>query len=105
MEIKNKEDWWRGVDDHWENLLDIIFHHMDCRHAAYEIPGDAKSKPTGRNILDEVEYLRKNRNEKLARYFSTTWCLASDAYAWTVPSWGVLCDLCSEEYVLDDCEI
>lgn len=37
---------------------------------------------------------------KIVRYFNGAWCLASDAYAWSVPFWGAFCDLCSEEWVL-----
>jgi hypothetical protein len=28
--------------------------------------------------------------------------MASDSYAWSVPSWGQFCDLCSENWVFDE---
>jgi len=92
----NKKEWWDLVDYHWDNLLEIVFHHIDAFAKAYEIPGNKQSDFTGRNIVEELAYLRENKDEKLESYLSESWFLASDAYAWSVPSWGVLCDLLSE---------
>jgi hypothetical protein len=102
MEIKNIETYWQVVDQHWDNLLSIIGHHLDFRHPAYEEPGQSDSPMTGRNILDEILFLKQSRDRKLVRYFSGVWCLASDNYAWSVPRWGILCDLCSEEWVFEE---
>lgn len=99
--IDSVSDWWQVVDDNWDDLLEIIAHHMDLGHPAYEIPGNDKSKMTGRSILREVHHLKSTRDQRLCRYFAAAWSLASDAYAWSVPSWGALCDLCSEEWVFD----
>lgn len=98
MEIKTIGDWWKAVDDNWDDLLEIIFHTMIYDHPAYDPPGDAKGKPTGRDISRELEHLRKQRDMyRLARYFNAAWGLSSEAYAWSTRGWGVLCDLCSEE--------
>ena len=104
--INTRQDWWDAVDKHWSNLTDIIFHHMDYHHPAFTVPGNPQSEMTGNNIGQEVESLKENRDSRLARYFNAAWGLASEAYCWSVPSWGVLCDLCSEEYVLydEDCD-
>jgi len=101
-EIKNKKDWWQVVDDNWDCLLEIVLHHMKFAAPAYEKPGDDKSPKTGRTILEELDFLRKIRNPKLVRYFSASWCMASDAYAWSVPGWGAFCDLCSEEWIFNE---
>lgn len=98
--INNKNDWWNAVNEHWDHLLEIIAHHIDINHIAYETPRDSDSQMTGRTILEEIHLLKRNCDPKLARYIVASWALASEAYAWSVPSWGVLCDLCSEEYVL-----
>ena len=107
MKITNIETYWKVVDENWDDLLNIIFHHIDPRHQAYEEPGQSDSKMIFRNgklvtILEEVLFLKKNRDRKLVRYFTSTWCLASDAYAWSVQGWGTFCDLCSEEWVFDE---
>lgn len=90
------KQWWDLVDVRWESLMDIVFHHMSCSAQAYEVPGNAASKPTGRTIWEELEYLREKRDMRLSDYFHAAWGMASDAYAWSVPHWGALCNLCSE---------
>lgn len=92
----NKKEWWDLVDHHWDNLLAIVFHHIDCFAKTYKDPGNNQSKLTGRNIVEEMTYLKNQQNEKLESYLSEAWFMASDAYAWSVPSWGILCDLLSE---------
>jgi len=99
MIIKTQSDWWQVVDDYFHWLLAIVAHHMDISSPAYDKPGDSTSKPTGRNIFEELEHLKTVRDPKLCRYFAATWGMASDAYAYSVPGWGALCDLCSEEWV------
>lgn len=95
-----KAEWWSNVDSAWDDLLEIIAHHLSLSSPAHETPGDGATPKTGRTILQELSHLKETRDSKLARYFSAVWCLASDAYAWSVPGWGEFCDLCSEEYVL-----
>lgn len=98
--IDTAKDWWDAVYDNWDDLLTIIGDQMMLDSPAYDTPGKSESSKTGRNVLNEVIYLKDNKDNKLARYFSAGWCLASEAYAWSVDGWGLLCDLCSEEYVL-----
>ena len=98
--IRTSDDWWGLVDLHWANLFAIIGDHMQMTHAAYEVPGNASSAPTGRDIATELVRLKECRDMRLARYFFAAWSMASESYAWSVGSWGVLCDLLSEEWVL-----
>jgi len=100
--INNVGDWWAAVDGAWGDLTDIVAHHMDVFHPAYEVPGDAKSPPTGRDIGDELTHLKTTRDRRLARYFAAAWFMANEAYCWSVPNWGTLCDLLSEEWVFDE---
>ena len=99
-EIHNADDWWHIVDLHWEGLIEIASQFMDMLHPAYDTPGDATSEPTGRDILGEMEYLKEGHGKRLVRYFQAAWALAPDSYAYSHPTWGVLCDLCSEEWAL-----
>jgi len=98
--LDSPDAYWKLVNDGWDDLLNIIAHHLDLEYPAYESPGDPTSLMTGRNVLQEILHLHKTRDPKIARYFNAAWCLASDAYAWSVPFWGAFCDLCSEEWVL-----
>jgi len=99
MSIQTPDDWWNLVDQNWDYLVSIIGHLMVLGFPAFETPGDSESPATGRSIREEIVHLKETRNQKLARYFHAAWGLASDAYAWSVPGWGALCDLCSEEWV------
>jgi len=98
------EEWWALVDHWWDDLLAIIAHHIDITSPAYDPPGKGLENGgtrTGRTVLGELGHLRSTRARvRLPRYFHASWDLASDAYAWSVPGWGVLCDLCSEEWCL-----
>ena len=103
MVIRTRADWWEAVDGNWDGLLEIVFHTMHYDHPAYDPPGDAKGKLTGRDISCELEFLKEKRDlHRLARYFNAAWGMSSEAYAWSVPAWGVLCDLCSEEHACEE---
>ena len=65
--IQTPEDWWGIVDNSWNDLLEIFSHVFVLHSPAYAIPGDVKSQTTGRDMLDEVFYLKENRDTKLAR--------------------------------------
>ena len=102
------ESWWRLCEKNWDGLLEIIAHHIDITSPAYDPPGQGDALLTGRSVIDELIHLKRQRTvrsgAKLARYFNGAWCLASEAYAYSVPGWGALCDLCSEEWALYPCE-
>jgi hypothetical protein len=98
--ISDSETYWATVDKWWDQLLEIASHHLDLQSPAFEKPGDPESAMTGRTVLEELIFLKRARNKKLPRYFNAIWGMASESYAWSVPGWGQLCDLCSEEGVL-----
>jgi hypothetical protein len=106
-EIKSVNDWWEVVESYWPQLCGIIGDQMDISHVAFQEPGNSDSSLAYRdgryvNIAQEIEYLRVERDRRLCRYFVAAWGLSSDAYAWSVPGWGALCDLCSEEWVFEE---
>jgi len=100
--INNKEDWWKLLNDNWENIKEIIFHNLDPSKPTFEEPGNSNSNPTGRFLYDELEFLRQNQDPKMHRYLNVSWCMSSDAYAYSVASWGQFCDLCSESWVFEE---
>lgn len=105
MAPETAEEWWTLLDDRWDYLLEIIGHHLDFDHQAFDPPGtpiERGGKFTGRNVMAELHHLKRTRDRRMARYLHATWGLASDAYAWSVPAWGDLCDLCSEDWCLND---
>lgn len=102
MSINTKEDWWDLVDSQWDNLLVMAGDQLDFNYPAHVVPGDPQTALTGRTILEEMVYLKKSRNQDLARYFNAIWGLASDSYAYSKPGWSDLCNLCSEEWVFDE---
>ena len=104
MEIRTPEDWWKAVEYQWPNLVVILGTWLDFQSPAYDIPGDPRSQMTGRNVVEELEYLKQTMdNRRLARYFFAAWDLASESYARSrPPGWNMLCDLLSEEWVFDD---
>jgi len=100
--IASKEDWWNLVDSTWDDLREIVFHHISPWAPAHEAPGDAASPRTGRIVEDELEHLRATRDKRLHCYLNVSWCMASDSYAWSVANWGAFCDLCSESWVFQE---
>jgi hypothetical protein len=80
----NKEEYWIFVDRHWEDLYDIIYRFAP-------------------ELCKDADNYRLNQDAKLAGIFQTAWANAPDSPSiHYLPSWNVLCDLCSESYVLFD---
>jgi len=88
--INNLSDWWGNVDEHWNDLVNIIGMYRDVR------PDEFK----------RIEEMKDNRDEALWSIFQRAWSDAPDKpYIHEIPSWYVLCDLCSEGWVFDYKEI
>lgn len=80
---KNKEEWWNLVDQHWENLYNILYMYLPKEEVA------------------NADQLRLIKDRKLSSLFQNAWFNAPDSRSiHSIPSWHVLCDLCSENYVL-----
>lgn len=93
---KTKDEWWNNVDVAWDDLLDIMYMFLPMNGV-----DDYDRSILPHTLEKEIRYCRKNRDSKLARYFNAAWWIAPDHPSiHQIPSWGVLCDLCSEEYVL-----
>lgn len=90
LEINSQEDWWKVVDENWDDLVNVISKFY--RHTRQ--PGD---KP----LLWVIEEAKKQRSSLcLLSVLNRTWEDAPDSPSiHDVGGWGVLCDLCSESWV------
>lgn len=80
---KTKDEWWSNVDERWSDLLGILKRYINPKK------------------IDDAIQMKENRNPCLAQYFNSAWFNAPDCSSiHSIPAWGVLCDLCSEDHVL-----
>lgn len=84
--INDLSDWWSNVDEHWDDLTNII--RMFCPISSFGLAALAE--------------LKIQRDPGLWWYFQQAWMNAPDDRSiHSIPSWYVLCDLCSENWVFD----
>ncbi len=82
---RTKEEYWNIVDAHWENLYNIMVRYL---------PKDQLAK---------ADNFRLNKDPAIVHLFNDAWWNAPDNRSiHAIPSWYVLCDLCSESYLLQD---
>lgn len=78
-----KEEYWQLVDQHWQDLYNIL---------AMFLPKEQ---------LATADNLRLQQDPQLSHLFNEAWWNAPDSPSiHSIPSWYVLCNLCSESYVL-----
>jgi len=115
---KTKEEWWELVDENWENLRKLIsrFHPRKGKKfndnfiITAPVPEKIRLQQVKEilkenfpvDILQYIEVLRSNRDTKLLRIVENTWWgLPESVEVRDFPGFGVLCDLCSEAYLLE----
>ncbi len=89
-------EYWNTVDEYWPQLLNLF-----ARFLPTHLPKEENSW--------EIEYThiiaemyRRNKNPKILNLFNRTWSSApDDGHIHLLGGWSVLCDLCSESYLLD----
>jgi hypothetical protein len=82
---KTKEEYWEVVDTYWIDLYNILYMYL---------PKDQ---------VVEADNLRLQKNPKISNLFNNAWFNAPDNRSiHSIPSWFVLCDLCSESYLLGE---
>jgi hypothetical protein len=85
--INNKDDWWTNVNEHWADLKNIIRMFNNISSVG----------------LAALEELRFSKDPELGWYFQKAWENAPDSpEIHNIPSWHVLCDLCSERWVFEE---
>jgi len=95
---KTKEQWWALVDLHWDDLYEIcgMFLPLSNRVNCWEM-----KTPT--TMGENIREAREKRWPDLEKYLNGAWWKSpDDPSIHSIPSWGVLCDLCSEAYLLYD---
>jgi hypothetical protein len=96
MKLANKEDYWKAISDNWEDLEKILHIYLPTFKKAW-INGDALPISLGEHLTE----LKETQNQKLVRAFNAAWYAAPDDIGiWSHKGWDLLCNLCSEEYVI-----
>lgn len=99
----NPNEWWELLDNHWGDILQCFENvgaPMDDNVWSDGIGKEAI--PHDYSLLVTLEKLKESRDPKMARMLYLCWLAAPDKpYIHEWKSWGVLCDLCSEEWCLD----
>ena len=95
---KTKEEWWGLVDEFWPQLVAILWRFIPMD----DYQGDGTGYPGDVSLAVHIENQKGKRDPALVRSLSAAWGLAPDVpEIHSIPGWAVLCDLLSEEYVLD----
>lgn len=109
MTIHTPEDWWNLVDKYWTQLVDIMCKYLPMDDPTHVEPGVADSPllmssttMTVTGYQDVIASKESRDHYRLLRYFNGAWRMAPDDRSiHSIPGWGVLCDLCSEDWVFN----
>lgn len=99
------ENWWKIVDRNWEDLKSLIETFKTVNNIpAMQITAErAESirQCVAKDVEEDYETLKVNRDVKLSEVFEKIyWNVPESTLCWNYPGFGVLCDLCSESYIL-----
>jgi hypothetical protein len=79
-----RDEWWAFVSKYEQDLLNII------------------SRFVPHKMEDAKQYIA-DKNPEFSNILSDAWYYAPDyQIIHSIPSWGILCNLCSEAWVLHD---
>ena len=82
---RNREEYFSLAEQYSDELFDII---VDF---------------SGRDNAEEFLLFLNERSNSIASIFHQAWSDAPDRpWIHSIPGWNALCDLCSEDYVLDE---
>lgn len=78
------DEYWFTVDAYWDQLYAIL----------------VKFLPTEK--LEHADAYRLNKDSEILSLFNDAWFNAPDNRSiHSIPGWHILCDLCSESYLLE----
>lgn len=123
MIINTPADWWEAFEANQENLRDAVRgYHPSLRmlqsaQRSMKIPAERaenlceleRKRITEKNTKDPIEEFdlaaSNKDHETLVRLLNQTWFgVPESTGCWSIPSFGVLCDLCSESWVFEESE-
>jgi|HubBroStandDraft_2_1064218.scaffolds.fasta_scaffold1048408_1 hypothetical protein len=82
---KTAEEYWKTVDTYWADLYNILVRFLP------------------NNRLAQADHLRLIKNAELVSLFNDAWWNAPDNQSiHSIPGWHILCDLCSEAYLVQE---
>ena len=95
--IDTPDDWWELVNEKWAEVYSILDRFLPLGDHT-DIEGKVRVETLGQIVTT----LKEARERELCRYFHAAWAAAPDNRSLDyIPSWNVLCELCSEESALD----
>lgn len=93
---KNKEEWWATVEKFWDILIVVAQKYCDLNSSE-----DCSGNFSTNSLLSNITIAKNNRDSHLSWFFERVWMVApDDGRIHGDPAFGVICDLCSESYVL-----
>lgn len=100
---KNKDEYWQLVYDNWTDLLDILYSYLPMNSFETIEEGSGKIVISDKRLAIVIEQLKADRDRQLVRYFNAAFFAAPDVSSiHSIKRWHILCDLCSEEWCLDE---
>ncbi len=126
MRIESQEDWWNALNDNWYHLVHLVDNWHPTTKAEYKqqigfaITAEMAEKACN---ADRIEIAKKEEGlespgvrfykareakdpQALGQLLSATWFgIPESISAHSLPGFGVLCDLCSENWVFHEEEI
>lgn len=113
---KTAEEWWEQVGHYREELLDLVlnFHPYYRKHHDFVITAptaEIACQMVREDICDETkidpawlfEQYCIEKNPKLSKLLDEAWFgMPESITVRSLPGFGVLCDLCSEAYLLHE---
>lgn len=99
MHINSCDDWWRVLEDNWDNILVLMSRFL----GANNLPPVDLGSPKLTN-LEAMIYAKKQRDETtLLHFLFGIWDEAPDNPGiHDYPSWDAICDLQSEAWVFQN---
>lgn len=100
--IKTRTQWWKTVDEHWLDILNIFHMTLPMGGIKYiSHVGNVAPNPSIEKLAVEIERCKINRDPHLCRYLFSAWSrLPDDERIHNLDGWYTLCELLSEETLL-----
>lgn len=107
MTITTPLHWWNAVDERWSDIMECFMNAgADLGSQFWSDGPGLDATDHGKRMGPMLEDARRQRDHRfMRRMLGLLWMAAPDSpsiHSW--PSWDVVCDLCSEDWVFEDAE-